>query len=119
LTNIQGRTKPFGVPEIRRILLRASSVLVASPKVSPSFFVDPADIRSDGQRYHPLSSGAAIGGFHTFSYRSRCRRLDLASPTATGSRNSGHRRDLDRLARHDTSEKGDVQYEHEVSRHCY
>ncbi|RXK35906.1 phosphatidylinositol 4-kinase [Tremella mesenterica] len=33
VTNIRNKQKPFSVPEVRRILLRAASVLTASPKI--------------------------------------------------------------------------------------
>ncbi len=39
VNNIRRKTKPFTVPEIRRILLRAVSVLVASPRVNLRHFL--------------------------------------------------------------------------------
>lgn len=36
VSNIRKKIKPFSVPEIRRLLLRAVSVLVASPTVNPT-----------------------------------------------------------------------------------
>lgn len=73
--NIKTKTRPLSIPDVRRLLLRAASVLIASPRVCRQH-MHPAtktdDPFLDGQRHHALLGVAANHALHSAGHCRRC-----------------------------------------------